>query len=82
MRTAYQPNADELNGDFIEAIKTLYRHKTIKVTIQEEDDHEGILGKRNSVEATVFSPFPNGLKLSRDDINDRKPEYQTLCVFQ
>lgn len=43
MRTAYQLNADELNSDFIEAIKALYRHKTINVSIQEADDKEGVL---------------------------------------
>lgn len=40
MQTVYKLNADELDNDFLESIKTLFRHKTIKVAIQEIDNKE------------------------------------------
>ena len=38
MQTVYKLNADELNNEFLESIKTLFPHKTIEVVIHEIDD--------------------------------------------
>lgn len=38
MQTYFKLNADELNNDFLESIKTLFPHKTIEVAIHEVDD--------------------------------------------
>jgi hypothetical protein len=36
--------------------------------------------KSTQQSAQKFAQFPAKLKLSRDEINDRKPEYQTMTV--
>lgn len=33
-------------------------------------------------QSNKFSPFPSKLKLSRDEMNARKPEYQTMTVTE
>lgn len=37
MYTIYRINADELNADFVESLKTLFRHKHIEITVHESD---------------------------------------------
>ncbi|MDS4020217.1 MAG: hypothetical protein RKR03_06865 [Candidatus Competibacter sp.] len=40
MYTLYRLNADELSVDFLESLKTLFRHKTIEIAICEADAME------------------------------------------
>ncbi|SEH08825.1 Uncharacterised protein [Candidatus Venteria ishoeyi] len=35
MHTIYRINADELNADFVDALKTLFRHKHIEIMVHE-----------------------------------------------
>ena len=40
MHTIYKMNADDLNADFIESLKTLFKHKQIEIRVHETDDTE------------------------------------------
>ena len=40
MYTLYRVNADDLNAEFIESIKTLFKHQTIEIAICEAADTE------------------------------------------
>lgn len=37
MQTTYRMNADDLNPDFVESLKILFRHKQIEITVHETD---------------------------------------------
>ena len=37
MHTSYRMNADDLNPDFVESLKILFRHKHIEITVHETD---------------------------------------------
>ena len=37
MHTTYRMNADDLNPDFVESLKILFRHKQIEITVHETD---------------------------------------------
>lgn len=44
MESTYYLNSDELNADFIKAIKTLFKNKNIAITVSvEEDETEHLL---------------------------------------
>ena len=77
MQTYFKLNADELNNDFLESIKTLFAHKTIEVAIHEVDDKSPSIAV---VQAGHFARLPNGLKISRDELYDRKPDYLSMAV--
>lgn len=79
MQTVYKLNADELNNEFLESIKTLFPHKAIEVAIHEIDD-ENQSPPKAGLQHAKFSPFPARLKLTRDELHDRKPDYLTLAV--
>ena len=79
MQTFYKLNADELNNEFLESIKALFSHKTIEVAIHEVDDENQILPKAG-LQRAKFSPFPVRLKLTRDELHDRRPDYLTMSV--
>ena len=38
MQTIYQINADELNQDFLESIKALFKNKDIEIVVTERDE--------------------------------------------
>lgn len=38
MQTIYQINADDLNEDFLEGLKTTFRHKDIEIVVYERDE--------------------------------------------
>jgi antitoxin YefM len=38
MQTVYQVNADDLNEDFLEGLKTTFRHKEIEIVVYERDE--------------------------------------------
>ena len=40
MYTIYRMNVDELNADFIESLKTLFKHRHIEISVHETDDAE------------------------------------------
>lgn len=40
MYTLYRLNADELSVEFLESLKTLFRHKTIEITVCEAETVE------------------------------------------
>ena len=77
MQTYFKLNADELNNDFLESIKTLFPHKTIEVAIHEVDDKSPSI---TVVQSGHFARFPNGLKISRDELHDSKPDYLSMAV--
>jgi hypothetical protein len=79
MQTVYKLNADELNNEFLESIKALFPHKTIEVAIHELDD-ENQSPPTAGLQRAKFSPFPARLKLTRDELHDRRPDYLTLPV--
>ena len=79
MQTVYKLNADELNNEFLESIKTLFPHKTIEVAIHEIDDVDQSQ-PRVGLQHAKFSPLPTRLKLTHDELHDRKPDYLTLPV--
>lgn len=43
METTFRINTDAINDDFIIAIKKLFPHKTVEITIQPADETEYIL---------------------------------------
>lgn len=79
MQTVYKLKADELNNEFLESIKALFPHKTIKVAIHEIDD-ENQSPPTAGLQRVKFSPFPPRLKLTRDELHDRRPDYLTMPV--
>jgi antitoxin YefM len=38
MQTTYQLNADDLNEDFLEGLKTTFKHKEIEIVVYERDE--------------------------------------------
>lgn len=38
MQTVYQVNADDLDEDFLEGLKTTFRHKEIEIVVYERDE--------------------------------------------
>jgi antitoxin YefM len=38
MQTIYQVNADDLNEDFLDSLKTAFRHKEIEIVVNERDE--------------------------------------------
>jgi hypothetical protein len=40
MHTTFHLEADELNGDFIAAVKRLFKGRKIAITIEEEEDED------------------------------------------
>ncbi len=38
METIYQLNADDLNEDFLEGLKTSFKHKEIEIVVYERDE--------------------------------------------
>lgn len=79
MQTVYKLNTDELNTEFLESIKTLFPHKTIEVFVHEADD-ESLPAKAVRLQPAKFSRFPDRLKMTRYEMAERRPEYQTLAV--
>ena len=79
MQTVYKLNADELNTEFIESVKALFPHKIIEVAIHDVEDESRTLPVKN-IQSRKFVPFPRGLKMSRDDMNERRPNYMTMAV--
>lgn len=51
MQTTYRLNADDLNPDFIESLKVLFRHKHIEITVH-ETDYKAELKERRDLLAT------------------------------
>jgi len=43
MQTIFQMNADELDQDFLESLKTLFKNKEIEITVYERDETEYLL---------------------------------------
>lgn len=76
METLYKINTDELTLEFLESIKSLFPHKAVEISIKEAD-RIPLGGDRRR---DIFAAFPSGLKLTRDEINDRRPEYLTMAV--
>jgi len=44
MQTTYQMNADDLNEDFLEGLKTTFKHKEIEIVVYERDETAYLLG--------------------------------------
>lgn len=40
MQATYRLHTDELTGDFLDSIKQMFKHKTIEVTIIDEDEKD------------------------------------------
>jgi antitoxin YefM len=38
MQTIYQLNADDLNEDFLESLKSTFKHKDIEIVVYERDE--------------------------------------------
>lgn len=38
MQTIYQINADDLNEDFLEGLRTTFKHKEIEIVVYERDE--------------------------------------------
>jgi len=43
MQTIYQINADDLNEDFLEGLKTTFKHKEIEIVVYERDETSYLL---------------------------------------
>jgi antitoxin YefM len=43
MQTIFQMNADELDQNFLESLKTLFKNKEIEITVSERDETEYLL---------------------------------------
>ena len=43
METIYQLNADDLNEDFLEGLKTSFKHKEIEIVVYERDETSYLL---------------------------------------
>lgn len=78
MQTLYKLNADELNMAFLDSVKALFPHKTIEVAIHEVNDEAQL--PATDLQKAKFAQFPSRLTLTRDDMNARRPEYQTMTV--
>ena len=46
METIYQLNADDLNEDFLEGLKTSFKHKEIEIVVYERDETAYLLRSR------------------------------------
>lgn len=46
METIYHLNADDLNEDFLEGLKTSFRHKEIEIVVYERDETAYLLRSR------------------------------------
>lgn len=46
METIYQLNADDLDEDFLEGLKTSFRHKEIEIVVYERDETAYLLRSR------------------------------------
>ena len=79
MQTVYKLNADELNTEFLESVKALFPHKIIEVAIHDVEDESRTLPV-NNIQSRKFVPFPSGLKITRDAMNERGPNYMTMAV--
>jgi len=76
METLYKLNTDELTLEFLESIKSLFPNKAIEISVKEVEEMPPAEGRSRS----RFASFPRGLTLTRDEIQDRKPEYRTMTV--
>jgi len=38
MQTIYQVNADDLNEDFLDSVKTAFKHKELEIVVYERDE--------------------------------------------
>lgn len=47
MYTIYRMNADELNADFIDSLKTLFKHKQIEITVHETNESMELEARRS-----------------------------------
>jgi len=77
MQVVYTVNADELGTDFLESIKTLFAHKTIAVEIHDLSEASKPLRENKP---SKFSPFPSSLPITREEMNERHPDYLTMTV--
>lgn len=53
METTFKINTDSLSTDFIEAIKKLFPHKTVEITIQPADETDYILSNPGYTQALM-----------------------------
>lgn len=51
MYTIYRMNADELDADFIDSLKTLFKHRHIEITVHETDDSAELEERRHVLAA-------------------------------
>ncbi len=63
MYTVYKLNADELNADFLEVLKTTFRHKDIEIAVTEtadiEEDETAYLLRNPANRARLLSSIEN-----------------------
>ncbi|NOS87964.1 MAG: hypothetical protein HOP34_05390 [Methylococcaceae bacterium] len=53
MYTTYRINADDLNPDFVESLKILFRHKQIEISVHETHDTVDLSERREQLVAEV-----------------------------
>lgn len=55
METIYKLNADDLNEDFLEGLKTSFKHKDIEIVVYERDETAYLLRSRANRERLLQS---------------------------
>jgi len=72
MESTYYLNSDELNSDFIKAVKTLFKNKKISITVSVEEDETEYLLSNDVNKRRLLQSIKNakkGAKMIPVDIN-------------
>lgn len=74
MQTTFQINADELDQNFIDGIKTLFKNKDIEITIYERDETESLL--RSPANREYLSRVAKDIEENRNIIVPDQEQFQ------
>ncbi len=72
METIYQVNADDLNEDFLEGLKTSFKHKEIEIVVYERDETAYLLRSPANREPFIkrrSSSTPSGRRATRKHLS-------------
>ncbi len=73
METTFKINTDDITNDFVLAIKKLFPHKTVEITIQPADETEYILSNPAFTQVledriAAYEEKKQGISLKADDL--------------
>ncbi len=74
MQTIFQINADELDQDFINGIKALFKNKDIEIAVYERDETEYLL--RSPANREYLSRITEDIEANRNIIVPDQEQFQ------